>query len=307
MNLQNIEWILKCNTKNLTLSTDTRPQLSHNDQSIGRFLLSHKAIKKTFLRTINDCNDASVKKVESFSVPMILKIGVEETLIDIPFMKEAVEHNLKQCMNEYYEDIVFHSLEIHDNIGKGGGRRATATGICKGSRNCPPEPEFTFPQRKGYKDEKDPLTCLLQQMQDSDDFEAPRFTYVLNASREEKKNVYKAIFEQDIVDGWSDISSMFLSSRGEQAISSQRYTCTTSKEECKIQRDTISSVLRKIDVDFDESNHECSWQGVLCDENNIITQIWIGEIYFNVCCLRIRIFIPNKMFTILPHVLSPMI
>ena len=55
--------------------------------------------------------------------------------------------------------------------------------------------------------------------------------------------------------------------------------CTTSHKKCKDQRTAISSVFDKLRDYHDTALHECSWQGVSCNQRNIIAQIWIGEKY----------------------------
>ena len=47
--------------------------------------------------------------------------------------------------------------------------------------------------------------------------------------------------------------------------------------QCETQRETVRTIFEYFNLRFDQSKHECLHQGINCNEENLVTHIWLGE------------------------------
>ena len=55
--------------------------------------------------------------------------------------------------------------------------------------------------------------------------------------------------------------------------------CKVIQEKCKEQKKAMIDMYDTLTVNYDSSSHEYSWPGSLCDGDDIVTQLWIGEMF----------------------------
>ena len=46
---------------------------------------------------------------------------------------------------------------------------------------------------------------------------------------------------------------------------------------CSKQRDVILGIFRHFGMDVDESKHECKYESINCNQNDLVEYLWIGK------------------------------
>ena len=76
-----------------------------------------------------------------------------------------------------------------------------------------------------------------------------------------------------------------------------------STKQCETQKDTMRHIFNHYTLPWEETKHECLYQGISCNDDDLITQFWMGKIYqylefIQLCILFLNIFILFSKSTI---------
>jgi len=232
------------------------------------------------LRKLDDFDCDLNENGLDFSIRIHLDLAGKENLFDVPFMKWYFENRFKRWLNRGYaeDDIYFSSVAIlRDN------RQASAIGFCRKSNKCLPKPDFTFPTHMNQRYMNHSIESindkgghnifkLIEDLKKSN-FEAFKFVYRLNTIVSDTEVNYEALFKQEILVGFSELEYLSITTNEEDINVNEAFTCTT--EECADQRSVIASIFMELDIVDDLTLHECAWEGVTCNEDKKVTQLWI--------------------------------
>ena len=190
-------------------------------------------------------------------------------------LKLDLEQKFKDYLNSLAEEgMKFHTFTITEEKGQknvGTVRRGKGKGLCY--RACRKPPTFGVYRKNGATGG---TTDLMSQLQNTS-FQLPMFTYTLTQkiSKLEDGNEYDAIFAQTTYNPWSTLKEL---GAGVKFFSDET-TQVCNQKKCKEQNKAMIDIYNTLKVNYDSSSHECSWPGALCDGDDIVTQLWIGEMF----------------------------
>ena len=88
---------------------------------------------------------------------------------------------------------------------------------------------------------------------------------------------YSITFKEVNRDGLNTIDAISTTVEGDPLLE-DHIICTTNQ--CTMQKKTMMELYQHFDVYENFNRHECSWQGVNCDDSNIVTQVWLEDYNF---------------------------
>ena len=147
--------------------------------------------------------------------------------------------------------------------------------MCK-NKKCRPPPSVALSQTKTKAKYMIGGLDLLANLKTTV-VELPEFEY--DMEHEEKNDVvtYEAIFHVKIIKPWESLENISLTAIVGGFEEEATSACKVDKGACETQLQSITSVFYQLQADFDDNTHECSWPGVVCDDQNIIIKLHIGK------------------------------
>ena len=118
----------------------------------------------------------------------------------------------------------------------------------------------------------------------------PLFPLIKNIITKNDVVTYEAIFHVKIIKPWESLEKISLSTPIVGGFEKETTSaCKVDKGACETQLQSITSVFHQLQADFDNNTHECSWPGVVCDDQNIIIKLHIGKKFclylYSICML----------------------
>jgi len=191
-----------------------------------------------------------------------------------PIAKWKFEDVAKQILNQNAETgLFFHSFTVLEESSKRNRSRGRGTGMCK-NKKCRPPPSVALSQTKTKAKYMMRGLDLLANLKTTV-VELPEFEY--DMEHEEKNDVvtYEAIFHVKIIKPWESLEKISLTAIVGGFEEEATSACKVDKGACETQLQSITSVFYQLQADFDDNTHECSWPGVVCDDQNIIIKLHI--------------------------------
>lgn len=251
-----------------------------------------------------------------FLVTWSLDLAGKEHLLESDFLRAGFEQSVKDYINNdilcsddlSIKGAEFYGVEIESSIGqnKWKNRAVSGNGKCKGdikkckvpikAKNKHVSDDDIFDDddddvggskhksskvlRGTYRDEDFCDVFLSSTIFDA--FEerlltASFFNYdvdvsVINDLKGSLKLDYDVTFQSSKTDGLNQIEDVTLDAQEPVQINS---TCAESQ--CLSQRDVMRKIFVYFGIPFDESKHECLYQGINCSPNDMVTHIWMGK------------------------------
>ena len=251
-----------------------------------------------------------------FLVTWSLDLAGKEHLLESDFLRAGFEQSVKDYINNdilcsddlSIKGAEFYGVEIESSIGqnKWKNRAVSGNGKCKGDiKKCkvpikakakPKSDDDLFNDddddvggskhksskvaKATYRDEDFCDVFLSSTIFDA--FEerlltASFFNYdvdvsVINDLKGSLKLDYDVTFQPSKTDGLNQIEDVTLDAQEPVQINS---TCAESQ--CLSQRDVMRKIFVYFGIPFDESKHECLYQGINCNSNDMVTHIWMGK------------------------------
>lgn len=240
-----------------------------------------------------------------------LHLGGKDFLLESPFLTAGLKQSIKDYINNNLQcddemdnhDVSFHSVELlHDSNAKNQIRMGrSGSGKCKGSREkCKRGLKETISDAgknssliKRTFSTKNDFCETIHHSTIFDSFQkflvtASHFNYdvdvdVINDLKGSLSLKYDVTFKPAKGNGLDQIQEIDLD------VTAVRDTVTVcNTPQCNSQRSTMIEIFNHFGLPFDHNRHECSHEGINCDQSDLVTYIWIGKKY-----LRRFINLPN--------------
>ena len=234
-----------------------------------------------------------------FRVTWSLNLGGREELLEIDFLKAAFEQSVKDYINN---DIVcsdnpdvkgaeFFGVNIDVPEGENKLMAVSGNGKCKGDLSKCAKP---VKKTKGKRDFAPVDPAKIARLTDNDEdfcekflqssifdafkerlLTASSFNYnvdvgVINDLEGNLDLKYDVSFDPAPSDGLDQVDNLDMDASEPVVIDTG---CRDAQ--CTVQRDVIRSVFQHFGLSFDEDKHECLHQGINCNEDELVTHLWI--------------------------------
>ena len=83
---------------------------------------------------------------------------------------------------------------------------------------------------------------------------------------------YNVTFQPTAGDGLDQVDSVNMDAKEPVPIKTQ-----CSESQCITQREVMRRIFEYFDLPFDKNKHECLYQGINCNTQDMVTHIWMGE------------------------------
>lgn len=256
----------------------------------------------------NDNFYRKTKKTDGqFSVTWTLSLGGRESLLEeSAFLKAAFEQSVKDYINNDIlctDDLAFKGAEFFgveivtdESANKMKKKAVSGNGSCKGDLSKCKKPlkakkkvKEVGTSAKVYSDDEDDdndgfcevfLKSTIFQAFEKRLLTASQFNYnvdvnVLNDLEGKIDLTYDVSFEPEKGDGLDQIEDVDMDAQEPVVINP---VCSGSQ--CTIQREIIKNISEHFELDFDDEKHECMILGINCNEEDLITHIWMSEFIF---------------------------
>ena len=228
----------------------------------------------------------------NYSIQWDIDLGGKESLLQFPYIRAGFMRAVKDYINDdlkcntasNLENASFYSVEVDENDVGG----VSGTGICRGSRErCKWEVNETISSARKHSavvasNTEDDVCANYQNSTIFDYFKSTVmtgmfFNYDVNVDVMSDTDGsldlnYNVTFKSAEGDGLDQITSIELSVEEPVEIEP---TCTTSQ--CILQRATMFHIYRHFGISVDLDKHECLYNGVNCNPEGLVSQIYLGE------------------------------
>ena len=219
--------------------------------------------------------------LSTFTLDFDLDLDTFDSLLDVSEMRDIFEYYMQAMLNvkTYESGTTFRKIEVDERSNKNNRRNANAEGICE-SKKCDVPSSYGFPNKKHGSSSKvmsDEEAVLFEALKNTP-YVAPGRVYELEKERDENGVIsYDASFQPELVYPWSSFTGIS-AEKVEGSLSLFPFSpCQVTQEECDIQRSAIISVFNGLNVYYNESEIECLWEGVVCNDLFLITELIIGK------------------------------
>jgi len=236
-------------------------------KTIGRF----DQIQSKLTKSIPRCECKQVETTEFTSTFNLFFDGDNAFLSEAP-LKAQFEATIKNILNADLEgsETFFNSFIINDVSRKNIKLCGQGKGLCYGTK-CKDSFETVTPKTLGESSRKNKKEYFLLSLINSAN-RLPASKYDLRPKTIQDTSLkYDINFEQRIDYPWSKLTTLTLS--GNVVEEKESILCKESQEKCNTQKEIMPSIFNTLEVDYNSSAHECSWEGVVCDESNVVTQL----------------------------------
>ena len=240
-----------------------------------------------------------------FVVTWSLSLGGQESLLEeSDFLRAGFEQSVKDYINNdircsdniNIKGAEFFGVQIETGTEEqriGRKRAVSGNGKCKGD---------VIKCRKGLKSKgrSDRRMSVVKLTDDDDEFcdkflkstifdsfeerllIASTFNYNVDvdtiASLEGSLELkYDVSFEPGEADGLNKVEDVDMDAEEPKSINPK---CTASQ--CLSQREVMKKIFFHFDLIWDENKHECLYEGINCDTDDLVTHIWFGEYFARV-------------------------
>jgi len=244
-----------------------------------------------------------------FIVEWDIDLGGKDFLLESDFLKAGLERSVKEFINndimcnedlmdelEDSEGTSFFSVEINNDNGSNKLKRISGTGRCKGNRTrCKKKVKKSISDA-GKANHTWNTTSLTQISKKLDVCERFFGTSIFDLFRETlvtasffNYNVdvelindlsgsldlqYNVEFTEASGNGLNEIQDIDFDAG--EPIEKEATTCNS---QCLNQRKTMNDIFMYYDIPFEEGMHECLHKDINCNEDDLVTQVWLGKFF----------------------------
>ena len=239
---------------------------------------------------------------KEYKVTWDIDIGGKDSLLESGFLKAGLEYGVKVYINrqleceeedvENLENTAFFHVSISNSNDQGKFKRVSGNGTCKGDRTrCKKKIKKSISDAgKQSQDEDtfDNLTFTKNDLCKSSIFDLFRDTLItasffnynvtLDVINDLAGNLavdLNVFFQESSDDGLDQIN--FVSFEAEEPME-QSYPCDSNcLEQRQNQRLIIAAAFSNLGIPFEDNRHECLFEGINCNEQNLVTHIWLSK------------------------------
>ena len=240
-----------------------------------------------------------------FLVTWDLSLGQHESLLESIFLRAAFEQSVKDYINN---DILcsdnidvkgaeFFGVELPVPVLDSAGKlkAVSGNGKCKGDLSKCKKPLKVKKEKKVGKYREPDASKVVKAIHSSDEFcdiflsstifdafrerlmQAATFNYnvdvdVINDLEGSLDLKYDVSFEPAAGNGLDQVDEVDMDPEEPVSINP---VCTESQ--CSTQKDVMRNMFNYFGIPVEENKHECLYQGINCNEEDMVTHIWMGE------------------------------
>ena len=240
-----------------------------------------------------------------FLVTWSLDLAGKEDLLESDFLRAGFEQSVKDYINN---DILcsddlsikgaeFFGVEIEESVGrqKEKNMAVSGNGKCKGDVSKCKVPIKAKKNKVDNDDDVFRASKVVKAMHRDEEFcdvflrstifdafeerlltaSFSNYNVDVNVINDLKGGLnlnYDVTFQPSKTDGLNQLEDVALDAKDPIEINP---TCIESQ--CMTQRDVMREIFVYFDIPFDESKHECLYQGINCNSNDMVTHIWMGK------------------------------
>ena len=241
---------------------------------------------------------------KEYSVTWDIDLGGKDALLESDFLKAGLEYSVKdyinkklQCEareNEDLEGASFFKVRIENIEDENKVKRLSGNGKCKGNRtrckkkikksisDAGKHPENATGLSYGYKKFSTSDSCetsIFEMFKDTL-ITASFFNYnvtldVINDFAGDLKVDLNVAFQESSGDGLDQIESV--SFDAEEPVEINVDCDTSCQEQRQKQRSIITNIYNSWKIPFDDNEHECLFEGINCNEQDLVTHAWLSK------------------------------
>lgn len=262
--------------------------------------------KKTSLESKNDDTRflPTSDSTKEYSVTWNIDLDGKDSLLESDFLKSGLEYSAKVFINRqlrceeddngYLDSTSFYSVTIENVPDQSKLKRISGNGRCRGNRTrCKKKVKKSVSDAGKFPEDSNTHqtindTVTKNDLCDTSIFDlfkdtlitASFFNYnvtldVINDFAGNLDLDLNVEFLESSGDGLDQIDSVSFEAEEPVEISvSCDNRCEQQRQE---QRSIMTNIFQNFDISFDGSKHECLFEGVNCNEQELITHIWLSK------------------------------
>lgn len=249
-------------------------------------------------RNQRERNSKDLNSTGTFSLTLNISLDGKESILEASFLKAGLQQSIKNYINEYIKcddklstgNGSFFGFEIMNE----GAEKVSGRGFCRGNRErCQWGANHTL--SKGEEENSFISANMTDEycgkFRNSTIFDY--FSEIVMTGNNYSYNLdvdlindlegdlegdldlnYNVTFDFARGDGLDQIDNITFNS---EELVEMSITCTTNQ--CIAQRSIMSHIYRDLGLPIDRYKPECSYHGVNCNADGLVTQIFLGEFY----------------------------